>query len=104
MKSVTRRDFCFLAVFFLILQAVPYCFSESFVIEVPGYAKAVVGSYGSKVYCVIYLIFFCNVIIFFHSGDVGVSYWAPHRKFYSFRSLYYAEKITNETRFLVKNL
>ena len=38
------------------------------------------------------------------SGNLGTAYFAPHRKFYSFRSLYYAAKPTNETRFLVFGL
>jgi len=46
MSLAGRNGPCFLAVAFFILQVVPYCVSESVVIEVPGYAKAVVGSYG----------------------------------------------------------
>lgn len=78
MSLAGRNGLCFLAVAYFILQVVPYCFSKSIVIEVPGYAKAVVGA----------------------EGGVGHAYWGDHRPFYSFRSLFYASKITNETRFL----
>jgi len=71
-------SYCFLAVAFFILQAVPYSFTEQVVVEVPGYAKSVLGGY----------------------GNLGTAYFEPHRPFYSFRSIYYAAKPTNETRFL----
>ena len=44
-----RIFFCVLAVAFILQSViVPYCFAEPIVIEVPGYAKAVIGSYGTK--------------------------------------------------------
>ena len=46
MSLAGRNGLCFLAVAYFILQLVPYCFSKSIVIEVPGYAKAVVGAEG----------------------------------------------------------
>ena len=48
-----------------------------------------------------------NLIFFDGSGGIGQSYWnqpEPRRNLYSFRTLYYAAKVTNETRFLVNSL
>jgi len=39
-------SYCLLAVAIFILQAVPFGSTEQVVIEVPGYAKAVLGGYG----------------------------------------------------------
>ncbi|KAK4002912.1 hypothetical protein OUZ56_004706 [Daphnia magna] len=57
--------------------AVP-CFSEPFIMELPGYAKTVLGGF----------------------GNLSTSWYEPRRPFYSFRYFHYAAKPTYETRFL----
>jgi len=64
---------CVLAVAYL---AAP-CYSEPFIMELPGYAKAVMGGY----------------------GNLSTSWYEPRRPFYSFRYFHYAAKPTYETRF-----
>ncbi|KAI9562248.1 hypothetical protein GHT06_013213 [Daphnia sinensis] len=66
--------FCVLVATYL---AAP-CYSEPFIMELPGYAKAVMGGY----------------------GNVSTSWYEPRRPFYSFRYFHYAAKPTYETRFL----
>lgn len=92
---------CYLAVIaYIVLQKDLGCLSELVVIEVPGYAKAVIGSYGLRT-TFMTIQFLIHLSIVCYTGGTGLSYWAPRRQFYTFRSLYYAQKITNETRFLV---
>ncbi|KAI9562247.1 hypothetical protein GHT06_013212 [Daphnia sinensis] len=66
----------------LCILAVTYfaglCYCVPFIIELPGYAKAVMGGY----------------------GNLSTSWYDPQRPFYSFRYFHYAAKPTNETRFL----
>ena len=86
---------CILAVAYL---AVP-SFSEPFIIELPGYAKAVMGAYGknrSRLTCKS-----AKVIWAIISGNLSTSWYNPRRPFYSFRYFHYAAKPTYETRFLV---
>jgi len=97
-------SYCFLAVAFFILQAVPYSFTEQVVVEVPGYAKSVLGGYGMNIKSWNHKHFFHSYkyyVIWYNKGNLGTAYFEPHRPFYSFRSIYYAAKPTNETRFLV---
>lgn len=54
------------------------CYSEPFIMELPGYAKAVMGGY----------------------GNLSTSWYEPRKPFYSFRYFHYAAKPTYETRFL----
>ncbi|EFX79248.1 hypothetical protein DAPPUDRAFT_225204 [Daphnia pulex] len=65
----------------LCVLAVAYfaapCYSEPFIMELPGYAKAVMGGY----------------------GNLSTSWYEPRKPFYSFRYFHYAAKPTYETRF-----
>ena len=88
---------CVLAAAFL---AAP-CTSEMFFMELPGYAKTVVGGYGKTRISWPTICFSMKNVA--HIGNLSTSWYEPQRPFYSFRSFHYAAKPTYETRFLVMN-
>lgn len=83
------------------------CCSKPFIMELPGYAKAVMGGYGkfravSRNVITMEITFktFDNL-----TGNISTSWYAETRRpFYSFRYFHYAAKPTYETRFLVPRI
>lgn len=88
---------CVLAVAYLAVPA----YSDPFIIELPGYAKAVMGAYGKKKFNFYLRDEFKMITRFIYTGNLSTSWYEPRRKFYSFRYFHYAAKPTYETRFLV---
>ena len=79
------------------------CYSEPFIMELPGYAKTVMGAYGN-VLIVMPLQKNSELCIKFSSGNLSTSWYEPRRPFYSFRYFHYAAKPTYENRFLVASI
>lgn len=84
---------------------IPECSAwDPVIIEVPGYAKRVLGTTSKTNHCYLNnkLILKCNNFDY-SDGPLDLS-WYTKRPFNSFRSLFYASPPTRQNRFLVFNI